>query len=313
MDFSEKLAEKINKYVARFAEINELLALEEVLTDDKMAIRLEKERKLLSPIAKKTDEIKLLQDELQNISCSVQPDEKYLSLKEKIKQAEADLLNYIANMNSTNQKIIIELNLVQLLSKKLLSFLFDGYKNFCETHNLDFVVLQNNDNFLKLMIEGANAYELFKNENGIHKCPNNSVQVLVYNYYEPENASFEDKDLKIDIFRSNGAGGQNVNKVSTAIRITHLKTGITVSCQDERSQLQNKQRALDNLKERVAQKNLAEYNKKMEAERKKHYNKAIIRNYDFDKNVITDLKTKTDFLIDKNVFDLILNFKKLGS
>lgn len=313
MDFSEKLSEKIDKYWARFEEINNLLTLEEVLCDEKMSIRLEKERKLLMPIAEKIEEIKLLQEELQNISCSEQFDEKCLSLKEKIKKAETDLVNYIANINSTNQKIVVELNPVQLSSKKLLSFLFDGYHKFCLAHSLDFDVLQNNDNFFKLKIEGPNAYELFKNENGIHKSLNNSVQVVVYNYSELKEESFGENDIKIDIFRSNGAGGQNVNKVSTAVRITHIKTGITVSCQDERSQIQNKQRALENLKERVAKKNLENYNKQMDAERKKNYNKIIIRNYDFDKNVITDIKTKYEFEIGENVFELILNLKKIGS
>ena len=314
MDFDEKLSENISKYLKRLDEINNLLTLEEVITDDKMAIRLEKERKIILPIADKFNERNNLKNELKKLAnndLEILTDE-IANAKEKIKKLETDLISYIAGINSTNQKIIIELNVVQFTSNKLFDFLIENYKNFCNANNLNYKILENESDFVKLLVEGQNAYDLFNNENGIHKSSNNSVQVIVYNYSEYENESFGDKYIKIDIFRSNGAGGQNVNKVSTAVRITHLKTGITVSCQDERSQIQNKQRALENLKEKVMQTTMQSYNKKLDAERKKHINKTIIRNYNFDKDVITDLKTKTEFKISDNTFDVILNLKKLG-
>ena len=315
MNFDEKLSEKINEYLKRLDEINNLLTLEEVITDDKMAIRLEKERKILLPIADNYNEMNKLKKELKELESNdldILIDE-ITAAKEKVKKLEADLISYIAGINSINQKIIIELNVVQLHSNKLFDFLIENYQNFCNANNLNYKILESESDFVKVLVEGQNAYDLFKNENGIHKSSNSSVQVIVYNYYEFESESFGEDDIKIDIFRSNGAGGQNVNKVSTAVRITHLKTGIVVSCQDERSQIQNRQRALENLKEKVDKVTTQNYNKKINAERKKHINKTIIRNYNFDKNVITDLKTKTEFEIGKNVFDVILNLKKLGS
>ncbi|HAJ78120.1 MAG TPA: hypothetical protein DCO89_03540 [Clostridiales bacterium] len=314
MNFDEKLSEKIDKYLARFEEINNLLTLEEVLCDEKMSIRLEKERKLLLPIAEKLEEINCLKNEINNKKANSQDlNEDFLFINQKIKNLETDLIEYIANMNSSNQQIIIELNAVKLTSKKLFNFLFDGYKKFCENNNLSFNILQNDGAFVKTRVEGQNAYDLFKNENGIHKSLNNSVQVVVYNDFEIKKENFGDKDIKIEIFRSNGAGGQNVNKVSTAVRITHLQTGITVSCQDERSQIQNKQRALENLKAKVEKVNAENCQKTLEIERKKNYNKTIIRNYNFEKDIITDLKTKMEFEMSKNTFELILNLKKIGS
>ena len=314
MNFDEKLSEKIDKYWARFEEINNLLTLEEVLCDEKMSIRLEKERKLLLPIAEKLEEINCLKNEINNKKANSQDlNEDFLFINQKIKNLETALIEYIANMNSSNQQIIIELNAVKLTSKKLFNFLFDGYKKFCENNNLSFNILQNDGAFVKTQVEGQNAYDLFKNENGIHKSLNNSVQVVVYNDFEIKKENFGDKDIKIEIFRSNGAGGQNVNKVSTAVRITHLQTGITVSCQDERSQIQNKQRALENLKAKVEKVNAENCQKTLETERKKNYSKTIIRNYNFEKDIITDLKTKMEFEMSKNTFELILNLKKIGS
>lgn len=176
------------------------------------------------------------------------------------------------------------------------------------------------------MISGTGAYRELKFESGVHRVqrvPETESQGRIHTSTctvavlpEIEEVEFEilDKDIKVDTYRSSGAGGQHVNKTESAIRITHLPTGIVVTCQDEKSQIKNRESAYKVLKTRLYDHYQSQINDKYSANRKLQVGSGDrserIRTYNYPQGRVTDHRIgmtiySLDDFLDGNIFDMI--------
>lgn len=266
----------------------------------------------LDKVIKKIEETEPLLDS-DDEGLRILAEEEIENLKKKKEKLEEKLEEFFSPQAAENQKnAIVEIR-AGVGGEEAALFgrdLFRMYSKYCEKRNFEIEILSSNTTELGgikeiiFLVKGKGAYGDFKYESGVHRVQRipetessgrihtSAATVAVFPEVEEGEIEIDQKDLKIDTFRASGHGGQHVNKTSSAVRITHIPTGITVSCQDERSQFKNKSKAMKILKARLQKLYETEKKDKIDSERKKQLKTGErsekIRTYNFPQNRITD-------------------------
>lgn len=283
--------------------MKELKSIEEIVLtyrDYKSAVESEKES--LEILSETTDsELKeLAQAELDEAKASIE------TLAEKLK------ILLLPKDPNDERNVIVEIRGGAGGEESALfsAVLFRMYSMYSEKHGYKVEVINANETELggykeiSFMIEGEGAYSRFKYESGVHRVQRvpetesqgrvhtSTTTVAVLPEAEDVELEIDPSDLKIDTFRSSGAGGQHINKTSSAIRITHIPTGTVVECQDERSQYKNKDKALKVLKSRLLKEKQDKQASEIAADRKSQVGTGDrserIRTYNYPQGRLTD-------------------------
>ena len=338
--------EQLSAVENRFEQIAVELTRPEVISDSEQFTRLIKEHSELSPIVEKYREYKSAQNALTEAeeilaSPGVEKDFRELA-EEELKEAKqtvaatAEELKILLLPKDPNddKNVIIEIRGGAGGEEAALfaGSLFRMYTMYAESRRYSVEITNANETELggykeiSFMINGAGAYSRFKYESGVHRVqrvPDTETQgrvhtstVTVAVLPEADEVEFElhPADLKIDTFRSSGAGGQHINKTSSAIRVTHIPTGTVVECQDERSQFKNKDKALRVLRARLYDAEKAKADAAVASDRKAQVGTGDrserIRTYNYPQGRVTDHRIgltlyKLDSILNGNIDEII--------
>lgn len=315
---------KLAKISDRFEEITALLNQPDTIGDSKKLQALSKEQAKMAPIVEVfnelTDRQKQLEENEQMVAdAGEDPEVRELareeihSLKEEIEELTHKAKLLLLPRDPDDEKnIILEIRAGTGGEEAALfvADLFKMYSRFAELNNWRFDVVSSSPTGIGgykeivVSIEGKNVYSRLKFEAGTHRVQRvpltetqgrvhtSAVTVAVLPEAEDIDIEIRQSDLRVDTYRSQGAGGQHVNTSDSAIRITHIPTGIVVTCQEERSQLKNRNKAMKHLKAKLYESKMEEAETE-EAELRKSMvgsgdRSERIRTYNFPQGRVTD-------------------------
>ena len=316
------MIDRLNQLIEEYQMISEKMSDPDIVANIKEYAGLAKKHRTIDPIIPKAklyiknfEQLKEDEEILQGNDRELKElvKEEIGGLREELDKLEQELKIFLLPKDPNDDKnTILEIRSGTGGTEAALfaENLFRMYVRFCENKKWKYEILSINDNEgggikeVIFSIVGDSVYAELKYESGVHRVQripdtesNGRIQTsaaTVAVLPEAEDADIEivDKDLKIDTYRASGAGGQHVNKTESAIRITHLPTGVVVTCQDESSQHKNKDKALKVLKSRLLDLEIEKLNNERSQARKKMVStgdrSAKIRTYNYPQGRVTD-------------------------
>ena len=318
------MTDKLNGIEERYEKINELLCSPDIISNQQEYAKLMKEQKNLTPVVEKFREYKQYESTLTESKELLDAgglDKDFRELvQEEFEQAKIDVERCSEELKvlllpkdpNDERNVIVEIRGGAGGEEAALfaGELFRMYSMYAQSKGFKVEILSENPTELGgykeivFSVEGEGADSRFKFESGVHRVQRvpetesqgriqtSTATVAVLPEAEDVDVELDPADLQIDVFRSSGAGGQKVNKTSSAIRVTHLPTGMVVECQDERSQYKNKDKALKVLRSRLLEIEQAKHDAEIAGARKAQVGTGDrserIRTYNFPQGRVSD-------------------------
>ena len=319
----DKIFEQLETLLERYQELQELMSDPEVINDTKRYMAYSKEEADMRDVVAAFKHYKELKQsisdsdeilrETDDPEMEAMAKDELESSKKEIDEVEHQITLLMLPKDPNDDKnIIMEIrgaaggDEASLFAADLLTM----YSKYAEKQGWSFDIIDETDTEVggykdvAVMITGTKVYSKLKFENGAHRVqrvPSTESQgrvhtstatVAVMPEYDEVDIDIDPKDIRTDVYRSSGAGGQHINKTSSAVRMTHLPTGIVVAMQDQRSQQQNRQKAMQILKSRVydyyESQNQSEYDEQRKSAVGTGDRSERIRTYNYPQNRVTD-------------------------